>query len=241
MSSGRPRIFCGWWLVLLTGLVVLVTSVPSLHSMAVWAVALENHFMWSRSQLAGALTISRVFGLLAPVAGYLTDRFGPRRLVLPGLGTVAAGLVIFGLMQDLPAYHASSIVISAGLQLCGSIPLVVMISRWFVRRRAVAIATYLSIPRVLALALIPLIAWNINAGVGWRTSAFMVVGAVLFVLGIAYFRMRNTPEDVGLQPDGTTGLAYQAPQTDFSPGACPAFPPLLVHHLSWTLYKIRDY
>ena len=216
-ASGKPRIFYGWWLVLLASLVVLVTYMP----LWIWFVALEEHFMWSRTQLSMALTISGVFSLLAVVVGYLTDRFGPRRLVLPGLCIVAAGFVIFGLTQNLPTYYASFITITIGRELCGSIPLLVMLSHWFARRRTVAIATYLAIPPVLSLALVPLITWSIDpqtAGAGWRSTAFIMAGAVAFVVAVALPRMRNTPGEMGLQPDGNAGLENQARQTEFSLG-----------------------
>ena len=207
-------------MVLLVGLVVVVTSVPFYQSMAVWTVALEKHFMWSRSHLSVPFTVSRGFALLGPVVGYLTDRLGPRRLILPGLWIAAAGFVIFGLMQDLWTYYVSSVTIAIGLQLCGSIPLVVMLSRWF-RRRAFAIAVYLVIPSVLALVLVPTISWSTDTGTygpGWRPTAFIVAGAVASVAAIAIFRMRDAPGDVGLQPDGDTGLTVPVPQTGFSLG-----------------------
>ena len=220
-ASGEPRLFYGWWLVLLVSLVVVVTAVPFYQSMAVWAVALEKHFMWSRSHLSVPFTISRGFALLAPVVGYLTDRLGPRRLVLPGLCIVAAGFVVFGLMQDLWTFYFSSVTIAIGLQLCGSIPLVVMLSQWFLRRRAFAIAVYLAIPSGLALALVPMIAWSIDAGTdgpGWRPTAFIVAGAVAFVAAIAFLRMRDAPGDVDLEPDGNRDLPPAVHQTGFSLG-----------------------
>ncbi len=103
-ATGRRGIFYGWWLVLLAGLVVTAVSVPYFHSLAIWAIALEGQFMWSRAHLGAPLTISRAFTLLAPVTGYLTDRFGPRRLVLAGLCMAAAGFGIFGLIRDLPTF-----------------------------------------------------------------------------------------------------------------------------------------
>lgn len=217
----KPRVFYGWWLVLLVGLVVVVTSVPFYQSMAVRTVALEKHFMWSRSHLSVPFTISRGFALLVPVVGYLTDRLGPRRLILPGLWIADAGFVIFGLMQDLRTYYVSSVTIAIGLQLCGSIPPVVMLSRWFRRRRAFAIAVYLAIPTVLALVLVPMIAWSTDTGTygpGWRPTAFIVAGAAAFVAAIASLKMRDAPGDVGLESDGDAGSVVPVPQTGFSLG-----------------------
>ena len=222
MNSDKPRIPFGWWLVMLAGLVVLVTSVPFYHSMAIWTVALERLFTWSRNQLGAALTISRVLTLLlAPVVGHLTDRFGPRRLVLSGLCMAAVGFVLFGLIQNLLTYYAASTIIVVGVELCGSIPLTVMLCRWFTRRRAVAIAIYLSIPSLIALPLIPLLAWSVDPdgfGVGWRPAAFIVAGVITLVAVIAFFKVQNNPSATGRQGEEEQELMAQARQTGFPLG-----------------------
>ena len=50
-ASANRRIFYGWWLVLVSGIVMVIATVPLFHAMTVWAVALERHFGWSRAQL----------------------------------------------------------------------------------------------------------------------------------------------------------------------------------------------
>ena len=44
-------VYYGWWLVVLTGFIMTVATVPLYHAMTVWSVALESHFGWSRTQL----------------------------------------------------------------------------------------------------------------------------------------------------------------------------------------------
>ena len=54
-------------------------------SFSVFLVPLVEEFRWSRGLTAGALSLSTIVqGLLAPVAGILVDRFGPRRVILTG-------------------------------------------------------------------------------------------------------------------------------------------------------------
>ena len=229
--SGREAgngIYYGWWLVLLAGLVTAVASVLFFHSMAIWALALDRHFMWSRSHLAAPLTISRAFTLLVPLVGYLTDRLGPRRLILPGLCITAAGFALFALVQGLGTYYPSVIMLAVGAELCSSIPLVVMLSHWFVSRRAVAIAVFLFIPAILAIAAIPLIALGVDTetlGPGWRTTALIVAGIVAVVAVVAFFRLRNTPEDLGLSADGDSGSSHRVRESGFSLGQTLHLPP----------------
>ena len=104
-------------MVALAGSIATVATVPFFHAMGIWVVVLEGHFMWSRIHWAAAVFISQVFTLLVPVVGYLTDRYGPRRLVLPGLFIITVGFVSFGLIQSLGTYYASIIILVIGMNL----------------------------------------------------------------------------------------------------------------------------
>ena len=85
----------GWWLVPLTGFIKVLTSAPLFHAMAIWTVALESHFGWSRTQLSMAFALTRVEGgIMGPVEGYLTDRLGTRRMVFLGLLVLGAGFLL---------------------------------------------------------------------------------------------------------------------------------------------------
>ncbi len=69
-GKGRDA-FYGWWMVAISGFIMVITSVPVFMASAVWAVALESHVGWSRTQLGLALSFTRIEGsLTGPVAGY---------------------------------------------------------------------------------------------------------------------------------------------------------------------------
>ncbi len=201
----RPRIFYGWWLVLLAGLVLVVATVPLYHAMPVWVLALERHFGWTRTELSIGLTFTRVLWLATPVVGYLSDRFGPRPLVLTGLCILTIGTVLFGLTPNLPGYYAAILIMAVGSSLCGTIPLLVMLSRWFVRRRATAISVLLIAASLGGLILVPVIASSVDSDsgrLGWRLTAFVVGACILAVAVLAVARLRNRPEEMGLLPHG---------------------------------------
>ena len=127
--------------------------------------------------------------------------------------------MLFGLIQGLPSYYASSIIMLVGVELCGSIPLVVMLSHWFARRRAFAIAIFLAIPAVLSTPMGPLIAWGADLETfwpGWRITAFILAGIVAVIARIAFSKMRNAPNDMDLLPDGVPAPAQQAPTVSFT-------------------------
>ncbi len=199
------RFFYGWWMVLLAGLVMIVATVPLHHALPVWAVALEQHIGWTRFQLGMALTITRLVGLVDPVFGYIADRFGPRRTVLTGLCILAAGTVLFGLTRNLLGFYVAFAVMAVGSSLCGNIPLLVLLCRWFVRHRATAIAIFLTAPSLGAVVLVPIIALSVDldyALPGWRLTVFALTGLTLIAAIPVLALLRNQPQDVGLLPHG---------------------------------------
>ena len=64
-SQARSRVrgvFYGWWLVPISGIVHMTTSVPLFHAMGLWFVALESSFGWNRTQLSLAFAFTRIEG-----------------------------------------------------------------------------------------------------------------------------------------------------------------------------------
>lgn len=212
--TGGRTIFYGWWLVGLSGLTMVIATVPLFHAMAVWAVALEREFGWSRTQLGFALTFTRIEGgLLGPLEGYLTDRAGTRRMVFFGLCILGGAFIFFGLIDNLWMFYVAYILMALGQGLGSWIPLMTMLNRWFSRRRATAIGWSNVASRFGALLLVPAIAWAIDPDydrLGWRLTA-VVLGVTMLALAAPIAALlRNRPEDLGLQPDGGAPSAAAA-------------------------------
>ena len=143
----KSSIFYGWWLVALSGFVMMIAHVPLFHAMGVWAVALERDFGWSRTQLGFALTFTRIEGgLMGPVEGYLTDRLGARRMVFIGLLILGAGFFLFSQVQTLWMFYAAYLIMAFGQGFCGWLPLMTLLNHWFVRQRTTAIGWRIPVP-----------------------------------------------------------------------------------------------
>ena len=203
---GRLRgVFYGWWLVGISGFVMVIATVPLFHAMSLWAVALEHQFGWTRAQLGFALTFTRIEGgLMGPVEGYLSDRLGTRRMVLIGLTILGIGFLIFGQVQNLWMFYVAYIVMALGQGLGSWIPIMTMLNHWFARRRAMAIAWSNVGSRAGALILVPAIAWAIDPGhdrFGWQVTA-SAIGVFILVVALPISRLiRNRPQDYNLRPD----------------------------------------
>ena len=199
-------VFYGWWLVAISGFIMVIATVPLFHAMSLWAVALERQFGWNRSQLGLALSFTRIEGgIMGPVEGYLTDRVGTRRMVLIGLLIVGLGFLLFGQVRNLWMFYLAYIVMTLGQGLGSWLPMMTMLNHWFSRKRSIAVGWANVGSRLGALMLVPAIAWAIDPDqdrLGWSLTA-TVLG--IFALAIAFpitRLIRNRPQDYGLRPDG---------------------------------------
>ncbi len=215
----RGGIFYGWYLVAISGFVMVIATVPIFHAMAVWAVVLERQFGWTRTELGLALTLTRVEGgIMGPAEGYLADRVGTRTMVLIGLTITGVGFVFFGMTQNLWMFYFAYIVMSLGQGLGSWMPMMTMLNHWFARRRSVAVAWANMGSRAGALLLVPAIAWAVSPDhdrLGWSMTATLL-GIFTLAVALPVSRLiRNRPQDYGLLPDGDpppTGREQPAPQ-----------------------------
>ena len=204
-SRGRG-VFYGWWLVGLVGVVIAATTNPLGYAPVIWDVALGRDFDWWNDQTTFVWPIIlAVIGLGAPVQGYLADRMGARRMVVTGFCVLGGAFVFFSLIQHPSMLYAGFVLLATGGLLTGWIPLMTTLSRWFVRRRATAIAVAYVVSGVLGIVPGPFLGWfvNIDGGpLGWRLSAIVLGGFTLIAAVPVFFLLRNRPEDMGLLPDG---------------------------------------
>ena len=241
-----PRIFYGWWLSGLAGLVMVISAVPVFHGMAVWSVALKAHYGWSATQLGVALSLTRAEGaMFGPLEGWTADRFGTRIMTGVGLLVLFGAFMLFSQMSDVSVgeyffvdtlliFYLAFILMSLGQGLGGWVPLMTMLNHWFSRYRGTAMGISMAGMTAGALLVIPALAWAIDPEadrLGWRNTAMIVGfvilgGAVLFPLLI-----RNRPQDMGLLPDGDTEVdeaARRAPTAEEQAASAPPEPELTV-------------
>jgi len=169
---------------------------------------------WTRAQVTSGnafakLVIGPLFGFFA---GFVVDRFGPRRLMLVGI--LLAGLAPIGLggTTTLVAFYAFYLMNALGYVTGGPLPNQVLLSRWFDagRGRAMGIA-YLGIG--VGGALVPLLAHALTEAIGWR-SALKVLGVLMIAIAFPLAFFLREPEAQGAGP----ALRSAAPGTDGAAG-----------------------
>jgi len=141
-------------------------------------------FGWSRAQVTSGNAISKL--LVGPLfgfaAGWMVDRFGPRRLMVAGILMAGIALVGLGRIHTLAGFYLFYLFNALGNVCGGPLPNQVLLSRWFTAARGRAMGfAYLGIG--LGGALVPFLAVWLTRAVGWQ-GALQVLGVLIIVVAL---------------------------------------------------------
>jgi MFS family permease len=195
--------------VAFTSFVVLFAIVGlALYGLPFYYDFMVGDFGWSRTQVTSGNAISKLligplFGFLA---GWIVDRFGPRRLMMAGILMAGGALIGLAHMTALWMFYLFYIFNALGYVCGGPLPNQVLLSRWFDRNRGKAMGfAYLGIGigGYLVLRLSP---WLVRTFGGWR-GALQALGVliVLMALPLAYF-VRDEPGAAARDPNAALPL-----------------------------------
>ena len=195
------KIFYGWWIVLACFLTNLYVSSIVFFGFTAFLDPLVKEFGWSYTQVSFAASLRGLeMGILAPLVGFLADRFGSRKLIFSGVMTVGFGLILLSLTRSLTMFYGSFILLAFGAGGCTSVVTMTAVANWFKKNVGIAFAVMASGFGASGL-IVPLIVRLID-GYDWRT-ALIILGLGMWALGIPLsFVIRNKPEQYGYVPDG---------------------------------------
>ena len=177
-------------------------------------IPLHEEFAWSHQTIGLAVSLNLLcFGLGAPFAAALIERFGVRRVVGTALGSIAvSALLTTGMTETWQLFLLWGLVNGAATGAV-SVPLAAIIAnRWFEARRGLVTGLMTASYASGQLVFLPALAWL--AGFDWRYAALAVaVVALLLVLPAVLVFMRDRPEDAGLRPYGADESWQPPPRT----------------------------
>jgi MFS family permease len=207
----RLPFFYGWVIVAL-GLLGMASWTGIRTAFAVFYAALLDEFGWSRGGTAGVQSVSYIIYLiLAPLTGGLIDRFGPRRVILPGLVIFCGGLALCGCINSLLQFYLFfGVVVAIGITSVSITAYSPILAQWFEKKRGLAVGFAVSGMGLGTFLLVPLTQYFISLW-GWRMS-FVALGVLIFIVlfPLTWIFIRHKPADLGLLPDGV--VAGQAPK-----------------------------
>lgn len=193
----------------------------SYFGMSAFFPSFEREFGWSRTAISGAFSLARVeSGLLGPIEGHLTDRFGAQRMLFVGLIICTLGFLALGWVNSLPMLYAVIVLgIVLGSSLGYNMPISVLIAKVFRERRSLAFGIFRMGPGISG-PLVPVVGWVIGLW-GWRWAAFLSGLTIFFVgLPLAWLIHRIYSEEEAAagrtardkSQTGTSRLASSEPQ-----------------------------
>ena len=202
LESKRP-IFYGWIIVAIIFLATTASAVQLNPTIGVFIKPITEEFGWTRSQMAGAVTVGTILGgILAIFMGRIVDRFGPRWVLFTAFLTMGSMMLLMSRIEYLWHFYAITIVTRMTLQGVINLTCQTVVSKWFVKLRGRAIAIANAGQRV-GTGIIPYTTQMIIGTAGWRTAASSI-GVIAWALTLipAALWLRRSPEDLGLLPDG---------------------------------------
>ncbi|MFJ7590368.1 MFS transporter [Streptomyces sp. NPDC097617] len=212
----RPARIHRAWFVAAVAFVTIIGAAGFASLPGLLIEALHAEFDWSRGTIGFAVSVNlALYGLTAPFAAALMDRFGIRLVVALALLVIASGSMATVWMTEpwqLVLFWGVLVGLGSGSMALAFAATVT--NRWFTARRGLVTGILTAAGASGQLVFLPLLAWLVDHH-GWRPATVTVSLAALAVSPFVWLLMRDHPADVGLAPYGG---AY-APKPDPTPGA----------------------
>jgi MFS family permease len=210
-SSGFGRVFYGWWIVWACFLISVYVAATIHSGFTAFFDPLVKEFGWSYTQVSFAMSLRGLeMSILAPVVGFLVDRYGSRKLCLLGIMTIGVGFLLLSLARSLWLFYASIILIAFGGGGCTGVVMMHAVSNWFQKRIGLALGIVTAGVGACGL-LIPIIVWLIDT-YGWRSAVVIFGVGTWIICGPLALIIRDKPEEFSLHPDGAVVTATPAAQ-----------------------------
>ncbi|MFH1002519.1 MAG: MFS transporter [Chloroflexota bacterium] len=188
ISSGR--VYYGWIIVAASFLIIVITF-GSAFSFGVFLTPFRDSFGWTSGATSGVYSLCLfLYTGLAPLSGWSVDQHGPRIISVLGGVLLVAGLLLTSQITALWQLYVTYGLIGMGMSTAYA-PLMTTVSRWFPRRRGMAVGIISSGMGTGPLLVAPLASYLISAH-GWRTT-YLVLGSAAGLIVLAALLLKRNP------------------------------------------------
>jgi len=209
----------GFAMAALTFMTMLATA-AAMGMPGVLMVPLENEFRWDTASISAALAIRLVlYGLLAPFAAALLQRYGYRRVVCSALVCIVVGLAAATRMTQLwQLWLCWGLLVGIGTGLTAMVLAASVANAWFVERRGLILGLLTASNATGQLLFLPVAAWLAESA-GWRFAVLPPIIACTVVMVLVVLFGSDHPTSVNLPAYGETRVAPMPPRTGNAAGA----------------------
>jgi MFS family permease len=217
MSQSRYR-----WVIVAAGGLLGCVAFGAMFSLPVFLRSIAQDTGWSITGVSSAMTIAFVTMAVGSIAwGSLSDRLGPRIVVLAGSILLAAGLGLASRTRSLLAFQLLFGLLIGGSTSAIFAPMMACVTGWFETRRSLAVSLVSAGMGMAPMTMSPLAAWLVTHQ-SWRTSMLIIAALVAGIMIPVSFLVRRPPAlerqaaASAPQPDSvpamTRGEALRSPQ-----------------------------
>jgi len=175
--SVRVAITCSIGIMMASGTVII-------GSFGVFMLPILHDFHWGRAKVSGVvMTMSCTTALLAPLLGKLQDRWGVRRILLPGIVLYAAAVMLLSSARGSVAqFYLLYLLVGVTAAMISLVPYTKVISEWFHHRRGTVLAL-VGAGVAVGASLVPQLARVLIAHFGWR-GAYIGLGLLIVCVNL---------------------------------------------------------
>jgi MFS family permease len=196
-------IFYGWWVVAAFSVTTFI-STGVRHAVGPFLKPIVEDLGLDRASFSAVIALSLfLYGVFMPIAGMALDRFSVRVVTSVGTVLLVVSLVLTAMVSNFWQFAlVYGVLVPLGLAGTGPVIASGVVARWFSRRRGTALSVLGSASMTGMSLLVPAVTWLILT-TGWRTTyTIIAAGVLVLVMPLCLLVFRDSPESVGLTPDG---------------------------------------
>ena len=191
------------WVVASVTFLALISAAAFRSTTSIMFEPLEGEFGWTRSETSAAVAINLVvYGLTAPFAATLMERFSPRRVATFALALVSAGTALTLTMTEswqLSLYWGAFVGVGTG---CLALVFASLVAnRWFTKRRGLVTGVFSAAYATGQLIFLPALGALVMVE-GWRSASLVVAVFAAAIIPVFLLGFRNSPAEIGAEPYG---------------------------------------
>lgn len=191
------------WVVASVTFLALISAAAFRSTTSIMFEPLEGEFGWTRSETSAAVAINLVvYGLTAPFAATLMERFSPRKVATFALALVSAGTALTLTMTEswqLSLYWGAFVGVGTG---CLALVFASLVAnRWFTKRRGLVTGVFSAAYATGQLIFLPALGALVMVE-GWRSASLVVAVFAAAIIPVFLLGFRNSPAEIGAEPYG---------------------------------------
>ncbi len=196
------RMHYAWWVCIGCALLLFVTSGLSINAFTIYQPYIMRQNGFTNAQSSALITIRSLTSLLAMLAAERYYRRLSLRVGMAAAGVlVAAGFGLFGLAGSYAVYCVAAALVGLGYGVGTMIPIAIVLERWFVKERTLAIGACSAVTGLSTLG-IPSLLTAVIEHAGLRASFLLETAAMLLLVAMSFLLIRSNPAQMGLSPFG---------------------------------------